>query len=58
MNSIEIKDFEVTLQKFIKEYDLPSEVKRLVIKEIYDQLVIESNNEMIQQAKERESKSE
>lgn len=54
MNSIKVKDFEFTLTKFIKDYDLPMEVKRLVLKEIYDDINEEATKECIDQAKERE----
>ena len=56
MNSIEVKDFEVTLTRFIDEYNLPWEVKRLVIADIFNQATQKANSEILQQAQERESK--
>lgn len=56
MTSIEIKDFSATLEKFINEYDLPWEVKRLVVEDIYRDVTNRANNELLEQAKERESK--
>ena len=56
MNSIEVKDFEVTLARFIDEYNLPWEVKRLVIADILNQATQKANSEILQQAQERESK--
>lgn len=56
MTSIEIKDFSATLEKFINEYDLPWEVKRLVVEDICRKVTNQANNELLEQAKERESK--
>ena len=57
MNSIEIKDFSYTLKKYILEYNLPAEVKRLVLKELYEDITALSQEESINQAKEREDKN-
>lgn len=56
MNSIEVKEFEGTLTRFIDEYNLPWEVKRLVIMDILNQATQKANSEILQQAQERESK--
>lgn len=54
MKSIEIKDFDFTLRKFINDYDLPAEVKRLVLKEIYGDISAMANEECLKEAQERE----
>lgn len=54
MKSIDVKDFDFTLRKFIEGYDLPVEVKRLVIKDIYNDITVQANDECMVQAKERE----
>lgn len=56
MDSIQVKDFEVTILNFVSGYDLPMEVKRLALKEIYDQVSTLANTEMLEQAKSREEK--
>jgi len=54
-NSIDIKDFEVTLRNFINGYDLAWEIKGLVLERLLNEAVKNSNDEILQQAKERES---
>lgn len=56
MNSLTVKDFEHTLQKFIDEYELPYEVKRLVLSDIYNDICVKAHNELIMEATEREAK--
>ncbi len=56
MSSINVKDFEFTINNFIDRYDLDWETKRLALKEIYDNVAIKANNEIMQQAAEREAK--
>ena len=56
MKSIDVKDFEVTILNFVNGYDLPMEVKRLALKEIYEQVNASANVEMAEQIKEREVK--
>ena len=53
--SIDIKDFEVTLRNFIDGYDLAWEIKSLVLERLLNESVKNSNDEILQQAKERES---
>ena len=56
MTSIQVKDFEATLVRFIEEYELPWEVKRLIVEDIYRDVTNRANNEILEQAQERESK--
>lgn len=55
MNTIDIIDFKYTIQKFIDKNEFPAEVKRLVLKEIYDTVATQASNEAVNQAQERES---
>lgn len=54
MNSIDVKDFQFTITNFIDKFELPYEVKRLVLKEILEDVTAKANNELLLQAKERE----
>lgn len=56
MDNIKVLEFENALDKFIGEYDLPSEVKRLVLKELYDKVCLLSKNESLLQLQTREAK--
>lgn len=56
MSSINVKDFEFTINNFIDRYELDWETKRLALKEIYDNVAIKASNEIMQQAAEREAK--
>ena len=58
MNSIDVKDFQLTLTNFISKYDLPWEVKRLALKEVYDETVQKANAEVLTEAGNRENKIE
>ena len=54
--SIDIKDFEVTLHNFIDGYDLAWEIKALVLERLLNESTKQSNDEILQQAQERENK--
>lgn len=56
MKSIDVKDFIFTIHNFIEKTDMPLEVKRMALKEIYDDISIKAQNECIEQAQERENK--
>lgn len=49
MNSIQIRRFQSALQSYIAEQDFPAEVKRLILKEIYEQVSLEAAREIAQQ---------
>lgn len=55
MNTIDILDFKYTIQNFIDKNEFPAEVKRLVLKEIYDNISSQASSEAMEQAKEREA---
>ena len=57
MKSINVADFTNTIRKFINEYDLPCEVKRLAVNEVYTELAKVACDEIYSQALERESKN-
>lgn len=56
MNTIDILDFKYTIQNFVDKNEFPAEVKRLVLKEIYDKVSAQASSEAMEQAKEREAK--
>lgn len=58
MKSVNIADFQLTLRNFISNYDLPEEVKRLALKEIYDEQKQKAEAEILSEATEREMKDE
>jgi len=55
VKNIEIREFKLTVRKYIDANRLPSEVKRMVLKEIYEEEEQKANNEMIFEIKERDS---
>lgn len=52
--SIDIADFKLSISNFVNASALPTELKRLVLKEIHDEVALKAKNEMIAQAEERE----
>lgn len=56
MNNLSIVDFRFTIEKFIREYDLPIECKRMVVKEVYDNLKAEAESTIYREVEERERK--
>ena len=58
MKSVDVKDFQYSLEQFINRNTLPLEVKRLVVKDIYQRLETEAAAEIFNQAKEREEKKD
>lgn len=58
IKSINIAEFRNTLDKYIKDYPMPAEMKRYVIKDILLDLTTASNNEIYKNAVEREAKNE
>lgn len=58
MNSAEVKDFQYAIQTFIESNTLPLEVKRLVIREIYEDLLKKADQEIYNQLLEREEKKD
>ena len=58
MTSIEVKDFQFTITNFVDKCKLPYEVKRLVLKEILEDVTSKANSELLLQAKEREDKQD
>ena len=53
MDSIKVRDFTATLENFINNYDLPAEVKRLALFEIYANVKAKADAELYQEAAER-----
>lgn len=54
MNNLKIVSFRENLKTFIKNYDLPSEVKRMVIAEIYAETERSALEDTLKEAEERE----
>lgn len=54
MNSLQIKEFDLTLRKFISEYELPNEAKRYVIKDILADVTMFAQSEIEEQIRERD----
>lgn len=52
--NLKIREFELTLESYINNYDLPEEVKRLAIKEIYEKISAKANNSMASEIEERD----
>lgn len=56
MTSLDVIEFELTIKRFVQDYDLPTEVKRMVLKNIYDETTQLAQEEVLQQIKDREEK--
>lgn len=54
MKSIDIVDFELSVKTLINDYDLPTELKRRVVKDIYTELTMLAQREVMQQSQERD----
>lgn len=53
--NLKIREFKITLENYISTTDLPPEVKRIVLKEIYDGIDREANLAVSAELKEREA---
>lgn len=52
--NLKIREFKLTLEKYISGSDLPPEVKRMVLKEIYESAEREAMEAIAAEIKERE----
>ena len=53
--NLKIREFKISIENYINEADLPPEVKRIVLKEIYDGIDREANLAVSVELKEREA---
>lgn len=58
MKNIEIREFKLTLEKYINNNGLPIEIKRLVLKEVYEEVEQKTNEMMMLEIKERDGQEE
>lgn len=56
MNSITVMSFSNSIKEYVNNTPLPAEVKRLALKEIYDEVKAQALNEALAEAKEMEEK--
>lgn len=54
MENLKIREFKLTLEKYINENELSVEVKRMVLKEIYGDVERKSNLEIAKEIEERD----
>lgn len=54
MTSLEVITFKKTIEDYVKSVDMPMEVKRLVIKEIYEDVHKKALEEVMSEISERE----
>lgn len=54
--NLKIREFNITLENYINNTDLPLEVKRMVLKEIYDRVSAEADKSIIAEISERDEK--
>ena len=52
--NIKIRELKIAIVKHIQGIDLPSEVKRLVVKEIYDEISAEADAEIRKELEKRD----
>lgn len=57
MKSIDIAQFRCDLTNYIKTAELPAEVKRMVISDIYKQITEEARQEIAKQIEEKENEN-
>lgn len=55
MKNIEIREFKLTLKKYIDNNGLPIEIKRMVLKEVYEEVEQKTNVVMMEEIKERDN---
>lgn len=58
MKNIVIREFALTLENYINENNLPIEIKRMVLKEIYENVDQKTNEVMMMEIKERDGNGE
>lgn len=58
MKNIEIREFKLTLKKYIDNNRLPIEIKRMVLKEVYEEVEQKTNEMMMLEIKERDGQEE
>lgn len=56
--NLKIREFKVTLENYINNTDLPPEVKRIVLKEVYESAEWAANEAIASEIKERDEKEE
>lgn len=52
--NLKIREFKVTIENYTNEVDLPPEVKRIVLKQIYEGVEREANLVISKELKDRE----
>ena len=53
MSSIKVRDFSMTIENYIDTFNLPMEVKRLALLEVYQNTKAKAESEMYKEALER-----
>lgn len=53
MSSIKVRDFSMTIENYIDTFDLPMEVKRLALLEVYQKTKEKADKEIYKEALER-----
>lgn len=53
--NLKIREFKMSLEKYIESTDIPWEVKKLILKELYEKAVEESDKSVLGEIKERDS---
>lgn len=56
--NLKIREFKVTLENYINNMDLPPEIKRMVLKEIYESVERVANEAIAAEIKERDEREE
>lgn len=58
MNSLQIREFSQSIINFINENPLPLEIKRLAVKDIYQQISEASEKQIYQELEEKKKEKE
>lgn len=56
MKNLEIREFKISIENYVNTTGLPTEVKRMVLKEIYDRVSAEADKSIIAEISERDEK--
>lgn len=54
--NLKIREFRLSLDNYIESTDIPTEAKRIILKEIYDSISARADAEVIKELDEREGK--
>lgn len=58
MKSLQILEVKETIKNYIREQEMPAELKRMIISEVLEEVRTEAQREIIEEAEKREKEKE